>query len=111
MSDEFKKLAHAASKSRDSIWELTHDYTPTLYSSSDPTDSIMPSPLYEVGIKDVFISTTEDVFYAWTGQRRLNGQTFHGPIYNLGTSTHYDGPRHCGCSICESHTLPSNKKN
>ena len=111
MSNELKKLLSNNPKSRDSIWELTYDYTPTLYSSSDPTDSIIPTPLYEVGIKDTFISTTEDIFLSWTGPRLLNGETFHGPIFNLGTTTPYTGPRHCGCSTCESHTLPHNKKN
>lgn len=114
MDDTLKRLADAASnaatKSRNSIWELTWDYSPSL--DPDPTlDSLLPNPLYEVALGNTYTTTSHDVFQAWTGPRRLNGQDYHGPIFNLGTNLPYDGPRHCGCSACETNTHPSAKKN
>lgn len=113
MDDALKRLVakSAATKSRNSIWELTWDYLPTLDSTDPQSDAALPTPYYEVGLNETFISTSPDVFDAWTGPRRLNGQDYHGPIFNLGTNTPYDGPRHCGCEACESNTHPTVKKN
>ena len=102
---EFGHLLERATKSRNSIWELTWDARPL-----PPTDTIQPT-LYEVGLGSHFTPTTPDVFAAWTGPRRLNGEDHHGPIYNLGTQVPYDGPRHCPCHTCEAGASPIHRKN
>lgn len=107
MDDNFKSSLEAATKSRNSIWELTADYT----IPPPPTDTLIEAPLYEVGLGQTFTPTSADVFDAWTGPRRLNGLDYHGPIFNLGTSIAYDGPRHCGCSTCEATAQPIHRKN
>ena len=104
--DLFAERLERATKSRNSIWELTYDARPL-----QPTDTIQPSPLYEVGLGGHFTPTTSDVFDAWTGPRRLNGLDHHGPIYNLGTQVPYDGPRHCACPTCEATASPVHRKN
>jgi hypothetical protein len=104
-----KNLLHqaSASKPRDSIWELTSDYSPLPHFD----DVALPSPLYEVGISGEFTPTSPDVFDAWTGLRRLNGEPYHGPVYNFGTSTPYEGPRSCSCHLCEAGAQAIHKKN
>jgi hypothetical protein len=112
MDDTLKRRleTHAATKSRNSIWELTWDYSPSL--DTDPTlDSLLPNPIYEVALDNIYIKTSHDVFLTWTGLRRLNGQDYHGHVFNFDTTTPYNGPRHCGCSICETNTHPTAKKN
>ena len=74
-----------------------------------PTDTI-GSTVYEVGSDDAWIPTTHDVFAAWTADRRINGSDYHGPIYNIGTSTLYTGPRSCPCSICQAGVAPHHRK-
>jgi hypothetical protein len=115
MSDDFTKELQPTTqpprpKSRNSIWELTYDYTPTLGTVTPLSDSALSNPLYEVSTTNKFIPTTQDIFSAWTGNRRLNGEIFHGPVYNLGTSTLYTGARTCGCSTCQSTVDPLYKK-
>jgi len=113
MDDSLKRLLAkgAATKSRNSIWELTWDYLPTLDITDPPADAALPTPLYEVGIAETYTQTSPDVFDAWTGPRRLNGQDYHGPVFTLGANLPYEGPRHCGCPSCETNTHPTAKKN
>lgn len=96
---------------RTSPWKLT-----ALYSKIQPTvqyspDTAIGDHLYEIGHADSYYTTTRSVFDAWTGPRMLDGETYHGPIYVVGTSTRYTGPRHCGCSVCETDVPPSLRKN
>lgn len=50
-----------------------------------------------------WIEVTEDLFRSWTGLRRVNGEDYHGPIYNFGSDdVVYSGARTCGCSVCQS---------
>jgi len=113
MDDSLKRLLAkgAATKSRNSVWELTWDYLPTLDLTAPQSDAALPNPFYEVGLGESFVQTTSDVFDAWTGPRRLNGQDHHGPVYHLGTRTIYDGPRHCHCPTCEATASPIYRKN
>jgi len=96
---------------RNSIWELTWDASPHLSSTTDsPSDTALPSPLYEVGLHGAYAPTSLSVFEAWTGDRRLNGSPHHGPIFNLGTTVSYTGPRSCPCSTCQATVDPQHRK-
>ena len=98
-------------KSRLSIWELTADYTTSL--DSTHIDSISSTPIFEAADHidaTSFVLVDELIFNSCIGPRRVNGQLFHGPIYNIDTHIIYDGPRFCPCSICESSILPMHRK-
>jgi hypothetical protein len=108
--DDTTKPSTPPPRSRNSIWELTWDYTPTLGTATPLSDSALPSPLYEVGTGGVFVTVSHDVFSAWTGHRRLDGSDHHGPVFNLGTTIQYTGPRTCPCSTCQSSIDPQHRK-
>jgi hypothetical protein len=61
---------------------------------------------------DTWIEVTEDLFRSWTGLRRINGEDYHGPIYNFGSEDSvYSGSRSCGCSVCQSTVTAALKVN
>jgi hypothetical protein len=76
-----------------------------------PTDDISPEPIMEVKVGPSWVETPEDVFRSWTGERRINGDPYHGPIYGLASDTLYTGARTCACSTCQSHVEPRLRKN
>jgi len=91
---------------RSSSWELTSD---ALFPHH--TDDVSSSHIYEVEFEDSYMDVDESIFTSWTGARRLDGSNYHGPIYNMGTSTLYTGPRACSCSICSATTAPEHRSN
>jgi len=76
-----------------------------IYSPKRNFDDSIGQKILQVslGENDTWIEVTEDLFKSWTGLRRINGEDYHGPIYNLGSNdVVYSGSRTCGCSICQS---------
>lgn len=41
--------------------------------------------VFEIRIKGVWRKTSEDLFRAWGGERRLDGEDYTGPVFKLGT--------------------------
>jgi hypothetical protein len=76
-----------------------------------PTDDIATGPILEVQANANWVETSEDVFRAWTGGRRINGEEHHGPVYAFGTDTVYTGGRVCGCRTCQATVAPQHRKN
>ena len=76
-----------------------------------PTDDIATEPITEVKVGPSWIEVTDDIFRSWTGERRINGDEHHGPVYALGSDVPYTGSRVCGCSECQSHVEPRFRKN
>ena len=111
MQDSIKKLLEldtpvSSPRRRDTVWELTYDA-----SSIDLPDTARSTPIYEVGIDAAYTPTTHDVFSAWTGPRRIDGTDYHGPVYHLGTTSQYTGPRTCSCSTCQATVAPADRLN
>ena len=96
---------HTDHRREPTSWELTAE----ALGLTAPTDTI-GSTVYEVGADDAWITTTHDVFAAWTADRRINGSDHHGPIYNIGTTITYTGPRSCPCSTCQATVAPHHRK-
>ena len=44
-----------------------------------------PEALYEVQNGNRWLTTTEYLFRSWTGERRIDGKPYHGPVYFLGS--------------------------
>jgi hypothetical protein len=40
---------------------------------------------HEILSNGQWVEVTDHIFRSWTGERRLNGSKYHGPIYNLGS--------------------------
>ena len=76
-----------------------------------PTDDVAGEPLLEVKTGGIWVATSEEIFRAWTGQRRINGDEHHGPVYSLGTEIMYTGARVCACKDCQSTVESKHKKN
>lgn len=76
-----------------------------------PTDDIAGEPLLEVKVGSSWVETPDDVFRAWTGERRINGDEYHGPVFAFGTEVPYGGSRVCACRECEASVEPRNRKN
>ncbi len=99
---------------RNSIWELTADALGVY-----PDDPVYMSDVY-IGVRHVFeievpggayIPVARDVFDAWVGLRRLDGDHHHGPVHCIGTGALYTGPRACPCTTCQSTTMPQLRMN
>lgn len=68
-------------------------------------DDSVGSTIYQVNHAEEWTEVTEAVFRSWTGLRMINGEPYHGPIYNFGTdgnSSIYNGSRACSCGVCQS---------
>ena len=76
-----------------------------------PTDDVSAEPLYEVMYVDSWVVTDPDIWRSWTGERMINGEVYHGPVYNLGSDTLYTGARVCSCRACEQQVEHALKKN
>ena len=74
-------------------------------------DDSIGETVHEVCITESWIEVKESVWKSWTGHRRLNGEDYHGPVYNLDTDVVYNGARACGCSTCQSNVPPALKVN
>ena len=83
------------------IWELTAEHLRL----DEPTDTI-GSPVLEVAVAETYVPVGPEVFGAWTGIRRINGEEFHGPVHHIGTTIPYTGARTCPCSTCQSTVAP-----
>ena len=75
------------------------------------TDDIAEEDLHEVMYGGSWVVTDPDIWRSWTGERMLNGELYHGPVYNLGTESLYTGVRSCGCRVCEQHMESTLKMN
>ena len=91
---------------RDSTWELTADALGIDPFIPPPSDTLATEPLLEVCVSDNWIPAPRDMFDAWTGQRRINGEPHHGPVYHIGSSTLYTGMRLCPCTTCQGTAAP-----
>lgn len=94
-------------KPRDSIWELTADAIGML-PDDYLVDAMMPGGhVYEVAAGDEWYVVHKDVFGSWVGPRRIDGEYYHGPIHNFGTTVLYTGARSCACTSCQSTVAPN----
>jgi hypothetical protein len=77
-------------------------------------DDSIGSIVYQVRCEDEWIEATHSIFRSWTGFRRINGEEYHGPVYEVGSRESdepYTGYRACGCSVCQAHVVAKFKKN
>jgi len=75
-------------------------------------DELVPSLSMEIMAGDEYVAAAPEVWRAWTGQRRLWGQEYHGPVYPLGKDDMpWTGARVCGCKTCQEHVLPALRPN
>jgi hypothetical protein len=77
-----------------------------------PTDDIITTPILEVLVKDSWVVTDEDIWKAWTGLRRINGEEYHGDVNPIAAPTQtWTGPRVCGCKACQVHVEAKHRPN
>lgn len=77
-----------------------------------PTDDVMSDPLLEVYAQGVWVVTERDIWDAWTGLRKRNGEDYHGDVHPISSPTNiWTGPRVCSCRTCQSHTDPKFRPN
>jgi hypothetical protein len=100
--DQIKNPIDKQDVPRSSIWELTSDYS----LPQPPTDELASTPIHEIEFDSASFVVDEATFSAWTGRRFVNGKEHHGPVYNMGTSILYTGPRQCPCTRCSSSVSP-----
>lgn len=77
-------------------------------------DDSIGTIIYQVKYGEDWIETPETIFRSWTGLRRINGDDYHGPVYNFNadeTGMPYTGNRTCGCMICQVDVEAKFKKN
>ncbi len=77
-------------------------------------DDSVGSTVYQVNHGEEWVEVTEAIFRSWTGLRRVDGEEYHGPIYNFGAhgdSTIYSGTRACFCGACQETVEPKLKTN
>lgn len=76
-------------------------------------DDSIGTKVFQVELSDAWVEVDESIFASWTGMRRINGEDYHGPIYNFnsGSEVPYTGVRTCKCKICQEHVEPSLKAN
>lgn len=67
----------------------------------------------EIKVNSSWVPTTSEIFRSWTGQRRIWGVEYHGPVYVLGKKeeTKYVGSRTCPCAKCQESVDPAFKMN
>lgn len=67
----------------------------------------------QVKLSDSWVEVTDSIFRSWTGDRRINGEDFHGPVYNFKDESNkvYTGFRSCGCKVCQENVEPVFKMN
>jgi hypothetical protein len=79
------------------------------------TDDIASGPILEVDAAGVWIEVESNVFDAWTGYRRKNGEEYHGRVIPLDSpqdgSVTYTGSRACGCKTCQASVEPKFRTN
>lgn len=78
------------------------------------SDDIAYTTGLEILVGEVWLPTERELWRAWTGQRRVWGIEYHGPVYNYMSSSDahpYTGRRLCSCDACQAHVLPVNKPN
>lgn len=77
-----------------------------------PTDDIIIDPILEIRFGEAWVPADKDIWEAWTGLRRINGEDYHGPVHPV---THPDriwtGSRVCPCKTCQAHTEPKLRPN
>jgi|DEB19_MinimDraft_3_1074340.scaffolds.fasta_scaffold16538_2 hypothetical protein len=76
-------------------------------------DDSIGTKVLQVELSGAWVEVDEDIFISWTGLRRINGEDYHGPVYNFnsGSETPYAGSRTCKCGVCQEHVEPSLKAN
>ena len=97
-------VIYTESNPRDSIWELTSDFT-------RPSDDVATDSLYEIAFDNKLLTASYDMFSSWTGHRFINGHEYHGPIFIVDTTTIYTGYRHCHCHTCQGYCSPAYRQN
>jgi len=76
------------------------------------TDDIITAPILEILIKDSWVMTDEDIWKAWTGLRRVNGEEYHGDVNPISTPEQiWTGSRVCSCKTCQVHVEAKHRPN
>ena len=72
----------------------------------------VPGPV-EIKVGSQWTAVGAPVFRAWTGQRRIWGIEYHGPVYVMGAKeeTLFTGKRICPCAECQKSVVPEFKYN
>jgi hypothetical protein len=69
-----------------------------------PTDDIIQEPILEIQVSGRWLVTDHDIWDAWTGLRRRNGEEFHGDVHLLSHPEEtWTGSRVCSCRTCQVH--------
>lgn len=77
-----------------------------------PTDDIIEEPILQVNVQGIWVATDRDIWEAWTGLRRKNGEDYHGDVHPITTpEATWTGPRVCSCATCQSKTDPKYRPN
>ena len=80
--------------------------------NSGMTDAGLPTTGLEIMVEDTWFPADPATWRAWTGQRRVWGQEYHGPVYAIDApSTAWSGKRICNCSACQSTVSPGLRLN
>jgi hypothetical protein len=66
-------------------------------------DTMMKGDLLEIIVGEAAIRVDEFLWHSWAGLRFKNGDEYHGPVYDMHTTSRnqYAGPRVCMCSKCQ----------
>lgn len=80
--------------------------------TSYPTDDIIIDPILEVQVNGSWVATDKDIWDAWTGLRRINGEEHHGPVHPITRPEKiWSGSRVCPCKTCQAHAEPRYRPN
>jgi len=70
-------------------------------------DTMMKGDFHEIVVAGKIMAVDKKLWSSWTGHRFLNGEVYHGPVYNMVDQSRYEGNRLCTCDTCQ----PTFKKN
>ena len=77
-----------------------------------PTDDVAANPILEVKVAENWVPADKDIWDAWTGLRRINGEDHHGPVHPISHPDRvWTGSRVCGCKTCQVNVAPAHRPN
>lgn len=93
---------------KDKVEQIIKELTPPPVA----TDDILTTPILEVLINESWVATDEDIWKAWTGLRKINGEDYHGDVHPLAAPEQiWTGPRVCGCRKCQVNVEAKHRPN
>lgn len=69
-----------------------------------PLTDVVSGPVLEIELNGFWLVAEQDVWDAWTGLRKRNGEDFHGDVHPITAPTQvWTGSRVCPCRVCQAH--------